>query len=73
MCDTRNVELVRSLGADQVIDYTREDFARNGETYDVIFDSVGMLSFGRCQGSSGSSSRRASTARSSTGAIRWRT
>jgi NADPH:quinone reductase-like Zn-dependent oxidoreductase len=51
VCSTRNVELVRSLGADRVIDYTHDDFTRNGETYDVIFDAVGKLSFSRCRGS----------------------
>src|SRR5262245_5713997 len=51
VCNSPNVDIVSSLGPDEVIDYTQDDFTRNGETCDVIFDAVGKHAFGRCRGS----------------------
>jgi len=50
VCNTSNVETVRALGADRVIDYTREDFTAHGGSYDVVLDAVGKTSFRRCRG-----------------------
>lgn len=49
VCSTRHLDLVQALGAGQVIDYTREDFTRNGQVYDIIFDAVGKTTFARCK------------------------
>jgi NADPH:quinone reductase-like Zn-dependent oxidoreductase len=49
VCDTGNLELVKGLGADKVVDYTTEDFTRDEQTYDLVMDAVGKSSFGRCR------------------------
>src|SRR6185369_5441353 len=49
VCSTANLELVRSIGADRVIDYTGEDFAKSGQTYDIILDTTGTTSSSRCE------------------------
>jgi NADPH2:quinone reductase len=49
VCSTKNMDYVKSLGADKVIDYTKQDFAKTGDTYDVIFDTVGKSSFSICK------------------------
>jgi NADPH:quinone reductase-like Zn-dependent oxidoreductase len=49
VCATEHIELVRGLGADRVIDYTREDFTQDAQTYDVVLDAVSKSSFGRCK------------------------
>jgi NADPH:quinone reductase-like Zn-dependent oxidoreductase len=49
VCHTQHLELVRSLGAKEVIDYTKEDFTKRNQTFDVVFDAVGKSTFGKCK------------------------
>jgi NADPH2:quinone reductase len=51
VCSTANLDMIKLLGADKVIDYTEDDFTKNGEKYDIIFDTVGKSSFSQCKGS----------------------
>jgi NADPH:quinone reductase-like Zn-dependent oxidoreductase len=62
VCSTANIELVKSLGADRVIDYTRENFTEGNECYDMIFDSVGKAAYSKCKNVLKSNGRYVTTA-----------
>lgn len=49
VCNTKNIELIKSLGADKVVDYTKQDFTKTDQTFDFVFDAVGKSSFGQCK------------------------
>lgn len=49
VCSTKNIEMVKSLGADNIVDYTKEDFKKTDETYDIIFDTISKSSFAHCK------------------------